>query len=426
MPKNKTNPEQAPGYKRKRGKSWELQAYNGIDPETGKKDYIYETFHGNAYKASKRLAEIITNIDKGEFVEPNKTPFIKYLVDTYLPGAKMDLESGTYEEYAMIVEKHIKPDPIARMRLSDIKLIHLEQYKIRKLNSPRLDGKKDKNGKLLNLSHKTVKNHIIMLKAAFTYACRMMILKYNPAQYLTYPQITKYKPVIWNEDQSGRFLDTAFEDRFYFLYLLAIFYSKRKGEIRGLRKQDIDLKALMASIRQSVRKSGYSAEFKNLKNEDSEHVLELEPWMVPFFEREFAERAKEKIAFGPGYNDNDLVFSSYNGNPVKERTLNDHFKAIVKRAGLPEIRFHDLRHTCITIMLKRGWSLKHAQNRAHHADERTTANIYAHVTPDMQRDVNEDMTEALHLKANTGEALPIRPLNINQLNNSKRKYKQEV
>lgn len=55
-----------------------------------------------------------------------------------------------------------------------------------------------------------------MLKAAFTFACRMMILKYNPAQYLTYPQITEYKPVIWNEDQSGRFLDTAFEDRFTF------------------------------------------------------------------------------------------------------------------------------------------------------------------------------------------------------------------
>lgn len=407
------------GYKRKRGDSWQLEVYRGLDPETGKKIIYRETFKGTERQADKRLAELETDKDRGELIEPNKTLFYKYLIDIFLPGVKGDLESGTYEEYEGIVKNHIKNDPLARMRLSDIDLIHLEQYKIRKLNSPRVDGRKDKNGNPLPLSNKTVKNHLIMLKAAFSYACRMRILKYNPAQYLTYPQITKFKPVIWTEEQAGRFLDVAFWDRFYFLFLLAIFYSKRKGEIRGLRRQDVDLQALTASIRQSVRKSGYSAEFKNLKDQDSEHVLELEKWMVPFFEREFAERAKEKIAFGEGYNDNDLVFASYNGNPVKERTLNEHFKAVIKRAGLPEIRFHDLRHTCITIMLKRGWSLKHAQTRAAHADERTTANIYAHVTPDMQRDVNQDIAKALKLKVINGQVLEFRPLD--KINNARRK-----
>jgi len=120
--------------------------------------------------------------------------------------------------------------------------------------------------------------------------------------------------------------------------------------------------------------------------------------MVPFFKREIAARAAEKLAYGPGYSDNDLLFASFNGNPVKERTLDKHYKRIIERTGLPVIRFHDLRHTCITIMLKRGWSLKHAQTRAAHADIRTTGNVYSHVTPTMQRDVNRDMTKALKIK----------------------------
>jgi integrase len=156
-----------------------------------------------------------------------------------------------------------------------------------------------------------------------------------------------------------------------------------------------------------------------LKDEDSEHVLKLEPWMKPFFQREFAERKREKLAFGEGYNDRGLVFASYNGNPVKERTLEEHFNKIVAAAELPEIRFHDLRHTCITIMLKRGWSLKHAQNRAHHASVETTGDTYSHITRDMQQDVNQDMTKAL--KVNTGEALEFRPMD--KIQNARRTKK---
>jgi integrase len=400
-----------PGYKRKRGDNWQLQIYKGRDPETGKKLYYRETFSGTAFQADKRLAEISTDMDRQEFIEPSKITFYDFCINHFLPGVEADLEEGTYHEYESIIRNHIKNDSIARINLSRVELQHVEGYKVRKLNGPRADGREG------HPSPKTVKNHLICIKAIFSYACRLRVLKWSPAQHVTYPKITKYKPVTWTEDQARTFLNAAFDDRFYFLFLLGIFYSKRKGEIRGLRREDVDLKALTASIRQSVRKSGYSAEFKNLKDEDSEHVLELEPWMVPFFEREFAERAREKLAYGEGYNDRGLVFASYNGNPVKERTLNEHFEKIVKRAGLPEIRFHDLRHTCITIMLKRGWSLKHAQNRAHHADVRTTGNTYSHITPDMQRDVNRDMAKAL--KVNTGEVLEFR--SMDKIQNAKRK-----
>jgi integrase len=263
---------------------------------------------------------------------------------------------------------------------------------LKKLKDKRKDGKKGK------ISSGTVKNILIALKAAMVYAVRLHILKNNPAQYLTFPKIEKYHATVWTEEEAKNFLDTASNDRFYFLFLLAIFYSKRQGELRALKKVDVDLERLTASIRQTVRKSGYSAQFKDTKTEGSAQVLELEKWMVPFFEKEFADRAAEKLAYGRGYSKNGLVFASYNGNPVKETTLRDHYKQIIERAGVPKMRFHDLRHTCITIMLKRGWSMKHVQVRGGWSDIETPGNLYSHITPTMSRDVNADMTKALGIK----------------------------
>jgi integrase len=389
----------ARGSIEKRGKnSFRIAVYQGIDPETGKKDYYKETLIGKK-KAQGKLNEVLDQTEKQEFIKPSQMTFYDFCHQKWLPAVKVNDSEGTYEEYECIVEKHIKNDPIAKIPITKVELEHIEDYKIRKLNSPRLDGKRDKKtGELLLLSPKTVKNHIIAIKAAFVYACKRRTLKYNPAQYVEFPYVPKYKAKTWTEEQAARFLDVAYWDRFYFLYLLGIFYSKRKGELRGIRIPDVDLNNLTMMLWRSVRKSGYSAKFIDTKTDETHQLLELEEWMVPFFKREIADRAAEKLAYGPDYSDNELLFASYNGNPVKERTLDEHYKKIIERAKVPMIRFHDLRHTCITIMLKRGWSLKHAQTRAAHASIKTTGDIYGHVTPTMQRDVNKDMTKALKIK----------------------------
>ncbi len=386
------------GSMKKRGAdSWRLSVYKGINPETGKREYYQETVIGKK-RAEARLNEIVAEIDKKEFVEPSDMTYGEFLVSRFLPAAKADISEGAYEDYFSITKNHILKDPIAKIALTKIEAQHIEEYKIKKLNSPRLDGKRDKDGNLIKISPKTVKNHLILIKASFVYACELRILKYNPAEYVKFPKVPKYKAKTWTQEEAARFLKFAYYDRFYFLILLSVFYSKRKGELRGLRKSDVDLNTLTASIYQKVRKNGYKASYGDLKTNSSECVLELEPWMVPLFEREFAERAAEKLAYGPGYNDNSLVFAGNTGNPVDEKTLARHFNQIIERAEVPKIRYHDLRHTCISILLKRGWSMKHVQVRGGWSDIRTPGNIYAHVTPEMQQDVNADMTKALKIK----------------------------
>jgi integrase len=335
---------------------------------------------------------MITDMDRGEYVEPSRLTLYQFLTETWLPHIEADDTAGTYSNYVAYVENHIKNEPIAKKRLIQLELLDFEQFKLKKLKDNRKDGRKGK------MSPGTVRNILIALKAAMAYACQLHILKYSPSQHLTFPRVPKYQAMVWTEEQSKKFLEAAATDRFYFLFLLGIFYSKRKGELRGLKKVDVDLEALTLSIRRAVRGSGYVAKFADTKTDGAMQLLELETWMVPFFKKEFADRAAEELAYGPGYSKNGLVFASYNGNPVRETTLNEHYKAIIKRAELPDMRFHDLRHTCITIMLKRGWSMKHVQVRGGWSDIKTPGNIYSHVTPTMQRDVNADMTEALGIK----------------------------
>jgi integrase len=376
----------------KRGEnSYRIRIYKGKN-EAGRSIYHQETFVGSLKEAEAKAAEVIADMHRGEFVEPSKLTLYEFLKDPWLPHIEADDDEATYANYVGYVENHIKDDPIAKIKLSNLELLHFENFKLSLLKSKRKDGREGK------ISPGTVRNILIAVKAAMVYACQLHILKFSPAQYLKFPKVPKFKPTIWTEEQSKKFLEFAANDRFYFLFLLGIFYSKRKGELRGLREIDVDLEKLTMSVCQQVRGSGYSAKFKDTKTDESVQLLELEAWMVPFFKKEFADRAAEELAYGRGYSKNDLVFASYNGNPVREAKLNEHYNKIIKRAGLPEMRFHDLRHTCITIMLKRGWSMKHVQVRGGWSDIKTPGNIYSHVTPVMQRDVNADMTEALGIK----------------------------
>lgn len=379
------------GHIKEMGKNkFYLRVYRGL--VDGRKKYHCEMFNGTRRQAESRLNEILGEISTNTFVDPSKMTFEVFLDNWLANCPEITATAGTFEWYKGVVNNHIKKDPLGKTPMHKLTSYDIQNYVTRTLKKKRVDGKPG------TLSPNTVKNHLGLIKTALRTACIWKVIRENPAEYVQPPKASRYKATALTEDQAASFLDFAAEDRYYFLFLLAIYYGKRKGEIRGLRRQDVDLKTLTASIRQTVRKSGNTAEFKDTKTEESNKVLQLEDWMVPLFEREFEQREYEKAAGGDSYKDNGLVFAAYTGNPVKERNLEDHFNKILKAAQLPEIRFHDLRHSCATILLRRGTNLKLAQERLSHADIKTTGNIYSHVIPTMQREVNQTMNDALRLK----------------------------
>ena len=382
------------GYIQKRGKSsYRLSVYVGLDSE-GKNEYIKETFHGTEKEAENRLAAMITENNKGEYIPPSKQAFGEYMVQ-WLEYIKDHVSEGTYENYYGYYKNHIQKDGICRLNIAKLTAYELQKF-VTNL-SKRKKTQKNREG---TLSAKTIKEILNVVKTALKQACIWQIIKENPAQYVTPPKVPKYRAKAFDDEKVVEFLKAAENDRFYFFFLLAIYLGLRQGEIRGLRWSDIDLNHCKLTISQSIRKGGYKARYKPPKTEGSEGTLPFESWMIPLFEKQKTSANVAKLKYGSGWNDNDLVFPSMTGNPVDLKILTKHFQQVMDSAGLEYIRFHDLRHSCATLLLSANVHPKVVQERLRHATMSTTMDLYSHVIPKIQDEANKAMSQILKINKN--------------------------
>lgn len=384
------------GSKTKRGEnSWLIRIYAGIDSSTGKQKYIQETVCGNEKTADARIAEVITLLNKGDWVDPSKLTFGEFMeqwLDSYV---KTSTSEGTFEWYNGLVENHIKTSPISRITVVKLSALDIQNFIAKKTSDKKMT---DKNKKL---APKTVREILAMIKLALKFACIWRIIKDNPAQYVVPPKIPRPKTRELTIEQTEKFLMVAQEDKYYLIYLLAIYTGMRLGELRGIRWQDVDLKKCTISIRQTIRKDGNSAIFKDPKTEGSIAQVNFDPAFSPLFDEQKKLQEAAQLAYGLGYKKElDLVFTSKNGGPIKRRNLVDeHFYTLLKKADIPKMRFHDLRHSCATLLLQAGVHPRLIQERLRHSDIRTTMNRYSHVLPTMQKEVDAKMSSILGFKA---------------------------
>jgi len=178
--------------------------------------------------------------------------------------------------------------------------------------------------------------------------------------------------------QAQRLLETVKPTRWHSLYVLALMLGLRRGEILGLRWSDIDLRASRLTVRQNLVRAGGELRVQAPKTRRSRRTLPLPPPVVAALQQQRVRQAEERLAAGSSWADNDLVFSTTLGTPIEPRNLTRHFYSVRGRAGLPDIRFHDLRHTCLTLLLSLGTPPHIAQAIAGHSHVDVTMMIYAH------------------------------------------------
>ncbi len=210
---------------------------------------------------------------------------------------------------------------------------------------------------------------------------------------------------ILDEEQVRLFLAEAKRSSCYYpLYLTATLTGMRAGELLGLRWQDVDFTMGTVSIQQTFYRLGGSKKekrsaqmlFKEPKSAKSRRAIALPPVVVAEL-RVLREAARERRRLlGAGYHDYDLVFAQPNGKPLH---LNDirrgDFRETLKRAGLPRIRFHDLRHCHATLLLRLGVNPKVVQERLGHSTPAFTLHVYSHVLPGMQEEAARALAERL-------------------------------
>jgi len=204
-------------------------------------------------------------------------------------------------------------------------------------------------------------------------------------------------------DQANKLLDVTRNegDRFEALYILALTTGLRIGELLGLKWTDIDLDAHRLRVsRQLQRGQGHNGEdliFTEPKAA-SRHTIDLPARTVEVLKRHRKRQLEDKLTAGGAYQDNALVFAASLGTPLgPEKVTQRSFKPLLKRAGLPEIRFHDLRHTFATLLLARGVHPTYGQRALGHASVKMTLDRYSHWMPSMGRATAEAIDAALAL-----------------------------
>ncbi len=239
----------------------------------------------------------------------------------------------------------------------------------------------------LAYSARTVHHAHRILFQALRQAVRWQLLMSNPAEAVTPPKPQPVEIAVLDEAQVGTLLRSAQSTRLYGPILVAVTTGLRRGEIFGLRWRDLDLDKGRLTVAQAIEQTRAGLAFKAPKTKRSRRVVTLPSVTIEALRSLRASQAAERLALGLGKDERGLVFTNKLGEPVNPRAASKEFTRIVKRAGLPRVSFHFLRHTHITALLRAGVHPKIASERAGHASVAITMDVYSHAVPSMQEDL---------------------------------------
>ncbi len=177
---------------------------------------------------------------------------------------------------------------------------------------------------------------------------------------------------------------------------LALATGARLGELLALRWREVDLdRGNLQVIRTARRITGKGIAYSEPKTHRSRRPVALSGETVQVLREHWRAQAERRLELGPTYADNGLVFASLTGHPLDDSNLRRAFRRTLADAGLPRLRFHDLRHSAATLMLRAGVHPKVVSERLGHATVGITLDTYSHVLPDLQRDAAEALDAVL-------------------------------
>ena len=208
----------------------------------------------------------------------------------------------------------------------------------------------------------------------------------NPCDAIQRPKAKRHEMVTLNAAQAKALWQAARSDRFFALFVLATITGLRRGELLGLQRDDVDVRRRSLRIRRSVNYVDGKVVIGEVKKERSRRRVEMPALAARIVRDHLARLDREQKKKSP------WVFPSATGTAMSPRNLVwQHFKPILKEAKLPNIRFHDLRHTAATLLFELGAHPKIVQEMLGHASVQYTLDIYSHVTPTIQRDAANRM-----------------------------------
>ena len=236
----------------------------------------------------------------------------------------------------------------------------------------------------------------VVLRIALNEAVKDDLIARNPAALATPPKVEKREITPFTVEQAGRFLKAAMGHRLEALFTVGLAVGLRSGECSALRWQDVDLSKGTIAVKHTLqRKKGEGLLLMPPKSNSSRRTVELPASCTTALKAHQERQQQERALAGAGWVETGYVFTSTKGTPIDDRKILKDFDSLVKAAGLPKQRFHDLRHACISLLGAQGVPLKVVAEIVGHSDIRLTQNVYQHVYQEAKRDAADKMDALL-------------------------------
>lgn len=336
----------------------------------------------NKSETRAALAKAKAERDGGLVFEAGTLTVGQYL-SRWLSDSVMDtVRPTTYARYEQNVRRHIIPS------LGGMKLKNLAPSHIRALYREKLDE---------GLSGRTVQYVHVTLHKALKQAAADGLTPRNAAANVTAPRPQKKEIHPLAPEQARLLLEAARGDRFEALYVLAVHCGLRQGELLALKWQDVDLEAGMLQVRRTLSITKDGPTFNPPKTAKGRRRIGLTTAAEAALKDHLRRQIAEVEALGDAYEDQGLVFPGERGQPMRPWSLTGGpYLRLLERAELPKsTRFHDLRHTCATLLLCEGVHPKLVQELLGHATIAITLDTYSHVLPSLGDRATRAMEEAL-------------------------------
>jgi len=307
--------------------------------------------------------------------------FLKDFLEHWLKSYASSVRPNTIRSYAGVIQYHILP-ALGNIKLKDLSIDRIQMFY----------NNETENG----TSPRMVQYIHSVLRRSLNFALRWGLLVRNPALGAIRPKLLKTEMKTLNGDQVRVFLSAAKGTRNEALFWIAVSTGLREGEILGLKWSDLDWKTKRLQVkRQLQRLKGEGLVLTEPKSAAGKRLIILSSATLTVLQKHLNLQQEEKMFAGENWQENDLIFPSTLGTPLDPSNMSKDFKDTLKMARLPNIRFHDLRHTAASLMLLQGIHPKIVQERLGHSDISLTLNTYSHVIPTMQEEAAEKMDEIL-------------------------------
>lgn len=299
-------------------------------------------------------------------------------LDAWLAHVRGRVRVSTYHAYESVIRIHAKP-AFGDQPLKDLHALDLQGLYSSTLAKGRAGG--------------TVLNLHLVLTQALAQAVRWGYLPVSPANGVQPPRPNRKELAFLDQEATEAIMDAALGTKVEAAVAIAIATGMRRGEILGLRWGDMDSDFTVARVSRTLQTSTEGIIFEQPKTRRSRRSVMIPAFLRPYLIRQRDAQAVRREEAGEAWVETDAVLDCFNGEPWNGWVFGRAFTKFLKRAGLPHIRFHDLRHAHATLMLSKGVHPKIVSERLGHASIGITLDTYSHVLPSMQQEAADAFDE---------------------------------